>query len=397
MGLRREDREWVAGRALAAGFDLAEMAAVPEAGSEAAGLLAERYGAWIAQGRAGGMDYLKRVDADGQLVRGDVRRAFPWARSVLVAAVEYGPAGAPRSIDLAPEGRGWIARYAWSGDGSSGQRAADSGQGAAGGFEVAVPAGSDYHDVLLARLKAIESEIRARFEGVETRCYVDTGPLVERAVAAWAGVGWVGKNTCLISPERGSFLLLGVVVTSLELEPEAWTLPMPDRCGTCTRCIEACPTEALVGAREMDASRCIAYLTIEHKGAIAEELREGMGRQVFGCDICQEVCPWNAKRARTREGDGNAMPSRDELINPELGWLAAMENPEFKRWFRGAPLERTGKKRLRRNVAIAMGNSGETRFVPQLEAWAEGEDEVLAEAAVWALGRVRRRVGEEQE
>jgi epoxyqueuosine reductase len=193
----------------------------------------------------------------------------------------------------------------------------------------------------------------------------------------------------------GSWLLLGVVVTSLPVEERTAAvlaaLLAPDRCGSCTRCIDACPTGALLGskdpaaAREMDASRCIAYLTIEKKGAIDEGLRGQMGRQVFGCDICQDVCPWNR---RAPVGDREGMRARKELINPALEWLAEMDGREFKRRFRGSPLERTGRKRLLRNVAIAMGNSGEERFLPQLEAWRQGEDEVLAETAEWAQRRI---------
>jgi len=387
MGMTGEDREWLVERALAAGFDVAGMAAVPEVESEAAAQLDARYAAWIGEGRAGGMEWLKRTDEAGQLVRGDVRRAFPWARSVLVCALEYGPQRAPRSIDAAEAGAGWIARYAWSSEAAEQQKSRTAEQAGE------VPAGSDYHEVLLPRLKAIEAEIQERFgeasELLETRCYVDTGPIVERAIAEWAGVGWIGKNACLLNQERGSWMLLGVIVTSLELGRSEWMLPAADRCGSCTRCIDACPTDALVAPRQMDASRCIAYLTIEHKGAIDEALREPMGRQVFGCDICQDVCPWNAKSARGPVvADAKRMPSREALINPDLAWLASMDSRDFKQWFRGSPLERTGKKRLHRNVAIAMGNSGESGFIPQLEVWAAGSDAVLAESARWAIARI---------
>jgi epoxyqueuosine reductase len=184
-----------------------------------------------------------------------------------------------------------------------------------------------------------------------------------------------------------------VIVTSLPVAAEAAVLAAPDRCGSCTRCIDACPTGALLGSsapdapREMDASRCIAYLTIEKKGAIEESLRAPMGRQVFGCDICQDVCPWNR---RAPVGDAAGMEARRELVNPALDWLAAMDGREFKRRFKGSPLERTGRKRLLRNVAIAMGNSGEERFVAQLDRWAgEASDEVLRESAQWARGRIR--------
>jgi epoxyqueuosine reductase len=363
------DREWVEGRALAAGFDLAGIAAVPAVASADAAEIDRRYVEWIQAGRAGEMDYLKREDAAGDLVRGDLRRSMPWARSVIVCALNYN-AEAPRSTDPAPANAGWIARYAWS------------GRGEAGG-------GSDYHDVLLPRLQTVEWELKARFgEACETRCYVDTGPIVERGYAERAGVGWIGKNTCVLNQQQGSWLLLGVIVTSLELAQDAWTVPPADRCGSCTRCIDACPTDALIAPRQMDAARCIAYLTIEKKGSIAAELREGMGRQVFGCDICQDVCPWNR---RAPVGKSNALPARDELVNPALDWLASMDGPAFNRWFRGSPLERTRRKRIRRNVAIAMGNSGELEFLPTLKHWAAEEDAVIAEASVWAIDRLEKK------
>jgi epoxyqueuosine reductase len=249
---------------------------------------------------------------------------------------------------------------------------------------------TDYHDELLGRLRQLEQMLK-QYSDCETRCYVDTGPLVERSVAARSGIGWIGKNTCIINQGLGSWLLLGVIVTSLQVASGATLSGAADRCGSCTRCIDACPTDALVAAREMDASRCIAYLTIEKKGAIPEELREPMGRQVFGCDICQDVCPWN-RRAPVAVKEG--MLARKELVNPTLDWLAGMDAAKFKQWFKGSPLERTRRKRLHRNVAIAMGNSGEERFLPQLEAWSHGEDEVLAESAQWALKQIVDRAGE---
>jgi len=364
--LRHADREWVEARAVAAGFDLAGIADVPGAESVDASENDRRFTAWVAAGRAGEMEYLKRADEAGGLLRGDLRRAMPWARSVIVCALNYN-VEAPRSIDPAPATAGWIARYAWSG-------------------REAAEGGSDYHDVLLPKLRVVEDELKQRFgEGCETRCYVDTGPVLERGYAERAGVGWIGKNTCVIHQQQGSWLLLGVIVTSLELAQEAWAVPAADRCGSCTRCIDACPTDALVGERQMDASRCIAYLTIEKKGSIAEELRAEMGRQVFGCDICQDVCPWNR---RAPVAKSSALPARKELVNPALEWLAQMDGQSFNRWFRGSPLERTRRKRVRRNVAIAMGNSGERGFLPQLERWAAEDDAVLAEAAVWAIHRI---------
>jgi epoxyqueuosine reductase len=389
MTLSLPDREWIEERARAAGFDLAGVASVPDPASPELRDSDALFADWVAAGYAGEMEYLKRQDEAGRLIRGDLRRAFPWARSVVVCATNYN-SDAPLSIEPAAPDTGWIARYAWS------------GREASGGSEV--PAGSDYHDVLLPRLRAVEQELQRRFggpdggphegpaDGLQTRCYVDTGPLVERGYAARAGVGWIGKNTCVLHQEQGSWLLLGVIVTSLELEQGAWGVAAADRCGTCTRCIDACPTDALFvpadagSPRKMDASRCIAYLTIEHKGPIAPELRGKMGRQVFGCDICQDVCPWNRKRTLP---ETPMLPHREKLINPELAWLASLDGPLFNRWFRGSPLERTRRKRILRNVAIAMGNSGQLKFLPQLEEWSGSDDPVLADAAAWAAARLQ--------
>lgn len=370
MEFTRELKEWVEERARAGGFDLAGVADVPEPESESAAEAQRRFAEWVAAGRSGEMEWLKRADESGEMLRGDLRRAMPWARSVVVCALNYN-AAAVRSIDAADAKAGWIARYAWSGGEDN--------------------RGADYHDVMLPQLRRLEAEMKEKFGAkCKTRCYVDTGPIVERGYAALAGVGWIGKNTCVLNQEMGSWLLLGVIVTSVPLAREAWTVAAADRCGSCTRCIDACPTDALVAPRQMDASLCIAYLTIEKKGAIAEELRGKMGRQVFGCDICQDVCPWNRRAPVVRE---SAMPPRAELVNPALEWLAAMDGAEFKRWFRGSPLERTGRKRMLRNVAIAMGNSGDGEFLPRLRDWASGEDAALAEAAAWAVRELEGEVG----
>ena len=368
-----ELRRWLEESAREAGFDSAGVAEVRDADDPSAAEEAARFAAWVEAGRAGEMEYLKRRDDAGTFVRSGLRVAIPWARSVAVCAMNYN-ADAPRSIDAVPPEAGWLARYAWSG------RTGDDG--------AIVP--TDYHDELLGRLRKIEAGLLER-TGCNTRSYVDTGPLVERSLAVQAGMGWIGKNTCVLNQQLGSWLLLGVIVTSLPVEESAASVLSADRCGSCTRCIEACPTGALLGtkdpaaAREMDASRCIAYLTIEKKGAIDESLRGQMGRQVFGCDICQDVCPWNRKAPI---GDREGMRARTELVNPSLDWLAEMDAREFKRRFRGSPLERTGRKRLLRNVAIAMGNSGERRFLDRLDAWLVGEDAVLAEAAGWAREQI---------
>jgi epoxyqueuosine reductase len=379
MTLTRADRLWIEAQATAAGFDLAGIASVPD--PDDAVVDAQRFADWIAAGYAGEMDYLKRADQDGSLLRGDLRRSMPWARSVIVCALNYN-ADAPLSIAPADPHAGWIARYAWSGKPPGKEETYQ---------------GADYHDVLLPRLHAIEAALQARFHAAcETRAYVDTGPLLERGYAARAGVGWIGKNTCVLNQQQGSWLLLGVIVTSLELAPEAAAVAAADRCGSCTRCIDACPTDALIAPatpdspRQMDASRCIAYLTIEKKGSIPEELRPLMGRQVFGCDICQDVCPWNAKGPNRRApiGPSSAWPAREELINPALAWLASLDGPAFTRIFRNSPLERTRRKRILRNVAVAMGNSGEKDFLPQLQVWAAGDDPILAEHASWAVERL---------
>lgn len=365
---------WVRVQAADAGFDVAGVAAVAGATNDAEQVDAKRFAAWVDAGRAGEMEYLKRRDEQGVLLRSGVQIAMPWAQSVIVCALNYN-ANAPLSIEETEDGTGWIARYAWSGTESD------------EGVETLQP--TDYHEELLKRLRRVESALLARCS-CETRCYVDTGPLVERSAAVRAGVGWIGKNTCVLNQELGSWLLLGVIITSLPVVEDMPLHIAADRCGSCTRCIDACPTQALVAPREMDASRCIAYLTIEKKGPIAEDLRESIGRQVFGCDICQDVCPWN-RRAPVAVKEG--MVARKELVNPALDWLAGMDAAEFKRWFKGSPLERTRRKRLHRNVAIAMGNSGEERFQPQLEAWSNGEDEILAESAQWALKRIIDRAG----
>ncbi len=375
-----ELEQWLHRQASASGFDLAGIAPISSPASSASQLTADRFTAWIEAGRAGEMEYLKRRDDAGVLLRSDVQVAIPWARSVVVCAFNY-DASAPLSIDPAPPGSGWIARYAWSG------RERDQESGSDGGKELLA---TDYHSQLLTRLQHLESALQERLP-CQTRCYVDTGPLLERAAAAQAGIGWIGKNTCVLNQGLGSWLLLGVIVTSLPVAETLTLQQAPDRCGSCTRCIEACPTDALVAPRQMDASRCISYLTIEKKGTIPDELRPLMGRQVFGCDICQDVCPWN------RESPHHApisvrpdMIPRTELINPSLDWLASLDAPSFRRYFKNSPLERTRRKRLLRNVAIAMGNSGMQRFLPVLQTWAaEDEDPILAEAAQWAIQQLQ--------
>jgi epoxyqueuosine reductase len=366
-------REYAHSLALDAGFQEAGLVALPYA-AEARD--AERFREWVAAGRAGTMGYLERKAENGRLLREQTAVPFPWARSVLVCFASYAFPSAPLSTKAQEPGRAWIARYAWS------SRVNERGERRP----------SDYHKVLLKRIRAVEERLHEELGEFESRAYVDTGPIVERALAVAAGLGWAAKNTCLIHPELGSFGFLAVLLTSLEVSPKHSRAELvADRCGSCTRCIDACPTNALDIPYQMDATRCIAYLTIEHKGPIAENLAVNMGRQVFGCDICQDVCPWNGKTRRSWPIIADAeLEPRTELINPEMDWLASLDEPSFEREFNGSPVRRTGFMGLRRNVAIAMGNSGQLGFAQQLEAWTTAADDGLRTAARWALTRLRR-------
>jgi epoxyqueuosine reductase len=365
--LREQVRSW----AREAGFAEAGLTALPHA---AARRDAERFEEWVRAGRAGTMHYLTREETGGagegaELVRARVAMPFPWARSAIVCFAGYDSAQ-PRSTEKAAEGAGWIARYAWSSRrDASGERRP-----------------SDYHKVLKKRLLMLEARLRGELGAFEARGYVDTGPVVERSLAVAAGLGWTGKNTCLLHPKLGSFGFLGVLLTSLPIQEEKVPTAPPDRCGSCRRCLDACPTGALIAPYQMDATRCISYLTIEHRGTIAAELMEGMGRQVFGCDICQDVCPWNRK---SPIGTDPELEARTELVNPALEWLAQMDEAEFELRFNGSPVRRAGFLGLRRNVAAALGNSGQSRFAPRLTEWAAAADEGLRAAAQWALEKLR--------
>jgi len=342
-----------------AGFDLCGVAPASDSRE------LEYFPEWIANGHAGEMKYMEARDERGDLKRASLSRVAPWARSVVVCAINYNTAQ-PYSTQVDDSASGWISRYAWSHE--------------------------DYHDAVLRRLKQVETALREAAWGghscppdFTTRSYVDTGPIVERVYAKYAGVGWIGKNTCIINQQKGSWLFLGVILTSLELEPD---LPAPDRCGTCTRCIEACPTDAILAPHQLDSNKCISYLTIEKRGSIPEELRSGMGRHVFGCDICQDVCPWNRKAPATSAPEFQPRPG---LVNPVLAWLAEMSAEEFRENFPGSPIRRTKRSGLRRNAAIAMGNSGNRDFLPILEKLANDEDESVAESARWASRRLAKK------
>jgi epoxyqueuosine reductase len=342
-----------------AGFDRAGITGVADTAEH------HFFPGWIADGRAGEMKYLEARNEGGGLKRASLSNAAPWARSVVVCALNYNT-GDPYSTHAGTTTQGWISRYAWS------QR--------------------DYHEVVLGKLRALEAGLlqmceRQKMPAPRTRCYVDTGPVIERIFAQYAGIGWIGKNTCILNEHLGSWLFLGVMLTSLELTPD---LPPPDRCGSCTRCLDACPTNAFPAPYQLDATRCISYLTIEKRGAIPEDLRSDMGRQVFGCDICQDVCPWNREAPLTKAPE---LQPRAALVNPDLGWLAGLSVEEFREIFRGSPVKRARFNGLRRNVALALGNSGEERFVPVLDELSRDEDGMVAEHAHWALRRLRGELG----
>ncbi len=328
-----------------AGFDVAGVAAA-EAPPELAA-----FARWIDAGNAGEMAYLTSQVAR----RSDLRAAFPWARSVVCVALQY-DTPEPYSVDAAAA-RGWIARYAW---------------------------GDDYHDVMKTMLERLRASLHDAFGVFESRVYVDTGPVVERAYAAAAGIGAWGKNTCLLHPEHGSWFFLGEVIVGLELAPDA---PRVDMCGSCTACLDACPTGAFPAPFVLDARRCISYLTIETKGAIPEEQREGLGRHVFGCDICQDVCPWNRRR---RHSGAPRFEARPGLAAPDLEQLAGLDEDGFRELFRRSPVKRAKRRGLLRNVAVALGNSGDAAHRPILESLARDADPLVREHATWALERLGR-------
>jgi epoxyqueuosine reductase len=351
--------------ARAAGFDLCGIA--PAADFPELAHLSD----WLDRGHAGEMRYLQ-----------DPRRRSPsdamsGARSVIVCALNYN-AGFPSSTDAPSpatpnEGpRGWISRYAW---------------------------GDDYHDVLGKKLESLIDGLRAEYrEPFQARAYVDTGPIVERVAAKYAGLGWLAKNTCLINEKLGSFLFLGVILTTLELAAplDAAEPPAPDLCGNCSLCIDTCPTGAIVEPYVLDARRCISYLTIELRGSIPAEFREPIGRHVFGCDICQDVCPWNRRAPETTQA--NFQPrvlDGHSLFCPELEWLVSLGAEEFRAAFRGSPVKRTKWRGLLRNACIAVGNSGlrpnQARYseiCARLSELAACNDVVLAEHAQWALEKI---------
>ncbi len=386
----KSDTDWLEARARELGFDLCGVASAAKFPELA------RAEEWLARGYGGEMQYLadpRRRDAD---------RALQGIRSVIVCALSYNTP-LPKSTDVPhlqrdEEPRGWISRYAW---------------------------GADYHEVLREKLSELTVTLRQRFtEPFEARVYVDTGPLQERVFAKYAGLGWLGKNTLLLNSRLGSWFFLGAILTTLHLAPslDESALPPPDLCGSCRKCIAACPTAAFVEPYVMDARRCISYLTIELRGPIPDEFRAPMGMHVFGCDICQDVCPWNrrapetshqafqprpfpaaleaaATRDESASAEGNQQtPAAPEesLFLPRLERLASMDESEFRSAFRGSAIKRTKWRGLVRNACIALGNAnlrpGATayeRITALLQRLSASQDAVIAESALWALSRIQ--------
>ena len=407
---RLADSAWIVEQAKSLGFDLCGVVRAdkfPEL---------QNTPDWLDRGYAGEMRYLNDPR------RSDPRTAMPQIRSVIVCALNYNTAHALSAHVLPLNGSaleeegtqkfpdpnskreeekedrqgclsnhgepwGWISRYAW---------------------------GDDYHDVLKPKLDALAACLREQFaQPFEARTYVDTGPVQERVLAKYAGLGWLGKNTLLLNQKLGSFFFLGVILTTLDLQPTlgADERPPPDLCASCTRCLDACPTQAFVEPYVMDARKCISYLTIELRDVIPEEFREAMGNHVFGCDICQDVCPWNRRApistipqfqprvfpSRNHDAAGSpSEPSADTLFLPRLEWLLELSEDDFRELFRGSAVKRAKWRGLMRNACIAAGNSGiqagtdaHQRIRDALARLTVSGDSVLAESAQWALSRIQ--------
>ncbi len=361
----RVETEWIAERARTLGFELCGVVAAEKFPELA------NFEEWLERGYQGEMKYLE-----------DPRRRDPSLvleplRSVIVCGLNYNTEQ-PYSVDAADamragEPRGWISRYAW---------------------------GDDYHEVMWRKLNDLEALLKERFAGPFTsRAYADTGPVAERVLAKHAGLGWLGKNTLLLNEKHGSWFFLGVILTSLELAPslEAGEMAPADLCGNCRQCLDACPTGALVEPYVMDARRCISYLTIELRGDIPEEFRAPMGWQVYGCDICQDVCPYN--RAAPVSGLKEFQPRADDaersFYMPRLEWLAGLKEEEFRKFFRGSAMKRAKWQGAVRNACNALGNAGLQRSkagdrgaIAVLERLAGSKDQVIAVSAQWALRRI---------
>jgi len=364
------DTNCIVERARRLGFDLCGVVRV-ETFPELA-----QFGQWLELGYGGEMAYLQ-----------DERRRSPGLvmedlRSVIVCALNYNTAFPYSTVTASRTGagdapRGWVSRYAW---------------------------GDDYHEVLWDKLNALVAAMKKEIsEPFTARAYADTGPVAERVFAKHAGLGWIGKNTLLLNEKLGSWLFLGVIFTSLELAPSLGPAESaaPDLCGNCRQCLDACPTEALIEPYVMDARQCISYLTIELRGAVPEEFREAIGWQVYGCDICQDVCPFNRHAPATELKPFQPRElAKGTLLEPDLEWLAGMTEEEFRQAFRGSAMKRTKWAGLVRNACIAIGNSGiredaagYERIVKLLKRLTESESGGVKESARWALSRIERSGG----
>ena len=376
MATPSEQTRWICEQARAAGFDLCGVAPVGELDDLA------HLPEWLARDFAGEMKYLHDPR------RADPRLVLDGARSLVVVAMNYN-SSQPRTAEALASAtgespRGWISRYAW---------------------------GDDYHETIREKFEALIAAMHTQFrEPFDARAYVDTGAILERVAAKYAGLGWLAKNTCLINQQLGSWLFLGVIITTLDLAPTLarGEAPSPDLCGSCTRCLDACPTQAFAAPYVLDARRCISYLTIELRGAIPEELRPQMGAHVFGCDICQDVCPWNRKAPVTQlavfqprqiagappENGKEKLENGRSLFVPELEWLASLDQREFSEAFRGSAIKRAKWCGMVRNACVALGNAevvrdsdAHMRVIALLERLASSEDALIAEHARWALDR----------
>jgi epoxyqueuosine reductase len=332
-------------RALALGFDLVGIAPAAPFDREQRLMLES-----LARGHLEGMGWITqdriRLSCDPEVL-------LPGARTIVALGTSYAPiTPAPMSDPL----HGRVARYAW---------------------------GRDYHDVIPPRLRELAATIEVIAPGAHTRTFVDTGPLVDRAAAERAGLGFIGKNTCVLTGPRGSYVFLSAILTTAELAAEPGLIR---DCGSCRACLDACPTDAFVGPRELDATRCISYLTIEHRGPIARELRPLMGSWVFGCDVCQEVCPWN--RARPAGTHVEFQPNQGAGPALDLIELLGLDDAAFRARFRGTPLTRPKRRGLLRNAAVALGNSHDPRAIPALLRALEDAEPLVRGHAAWALGQM---------
>jgi epoxyqueuosine reductase len=347
LGMAETLKQRIAAEAEALGFDAVRFTSADAVEGAGASL-----DAFLAEGRHGDMGWLATTSQR----RKAPRALWPEAKSVILLGLNYGRAADPLAI-LNEKSRGAISIYAQ---------------------------GDDYHEVLKAKLKPLAARVQDLTQS-EVKIFVDTAPVMEKPLAARAGLGWQGKHTNLVSRELGSWLFVGSIFTTAEIAPDA---PEEDHCGACRRCLDICPTQAFTAPYQIDARACISYLTIEHKGHIAPRFRAAMGNRIFGCDDCLAVCPWNKFAQAAREAKLSVKAGSD---NPPLAELLALDDATFRARFRGTPIKRTGRDRFLRNVLIAAGNSGDAALVPLVEARLHDDSPLVRAMAVWALARLAPR------